>query len=129
MPGTHAAMWLQRCGSLRVWGRVVSEAVRKDAQNIRSLRRRAYAFRRASRFGKGGGERMLHFTHRDSVGSGRHPSGLSGEALAWQDVLHDGPVTAGRSLDELRPLRARFLADAFGTDHDTTLPELAEHDF
>jgi hypothetical protein len=37
---------------------------------------------------------------------------VSGEILPWRDVLHEGPVRAGLSLEELSIERARFIADA-----------------
>jgi hypothetical protein len=54
----------------------------------------------------------LHITNGDSVQI--RDTGLEGEVLAWKDLLHEGPVPSGLTLDELRPLRARFLA---GLDH------------
>jgi hypothetical protein len=35
---------------------------------------------------------------------------LTGEILPWRDVLHEGPVPGGLSLEELADVRARFLA-------------------
>jgi hypothetical protein len=71
---------------------------------------------------------MLHITNGESAASSLRLAGLSGTVLAWQDVLHDGPVPAVHSLDELRPMRARFLAETLGADYDTTLVELAARD-
>jgi hypothetical protein len=38
---------------------------------------------------------------------------VSGTFLPWVDVLHEGPVRAGLSLEQLSAERARFIADAF----------------
>jgi hypothetical protein len=37
-------------------------------------------------------------------------SGLDGIILPWRDVLHEGPIPSALSLDELRDVRARFIA-------------------
>jgi hypothetical protein len=41
---------------------------------------------------------------------------VSGTFLPWRDVLHEGPVRAGLSLEELSAERARFIEDAFGVE-------------
>ena len=52
---------------------------------------------------------MLHVTNGDSVVETMRRAHVVGDVVAWQDVLHEGPVPA---LDaaELRAVRARFLA-------------------
>ena len=50
---------------------------------------------------------MLHVTNGTSVSLAE--SGLGGEILAWVDVLHEGPVPAGLTDDELRRVRCIFL--------------------
>jgi len=57
----------------------------------------------------------LHITNGDSVEI--RDTGLEGDVLTWKDALHEGPVPGGLNLDELRPVRARYLASL---DH---LPE------
>jgi hypothetical protein len=54
---------------------------------------------------------MLHITNGDMAGgalihAGFHP------VLPWQDVLHEGPVRAGLTLEQLSEERARFIAGA-----------------
>src|SRR5215813_4955223 len=71
---------------------------------------------------------MLHITNGASVGASLGQSGLPGAVLAWQDVLHEGPVPTDLALDELRPVRARFLADAYNVRYEDTLAELAARD-
>jgi hypothetical protein len=54
---------------------------------------------------------VLHITNGDlaaAVLAGRN----AGEVLPWRDVLHEGPVRAGLSLDELSTERAGFIANA-----------------
>jgi hypothetical protein len=65
-----------------------------------------------SRYGSG----MLHITNGDSVAGTLRHTGLPGAVVAWQDVLHEGPVPAGLPLEELSRVRAGFLASpGFGT--------------
>lgn len=54
---------------------------------------------------------MLHITNGDAAAEKIRALGLGGDVLPWRDVLHEGPVPAPATLDSLRPLRARFLAD------------------
>ena len=53
---------------------------------------------------------MLHVTNGDSAAEGIRRSGVEGEVLPWRDVLHEGPVPAGVTEEELRGVRARFLS-------------------
>src|SRR5688572_23772627 len=52
---------------------------------------------------------MLHVTNGESAVQTLVAAGI-GPAIAWQDVLHEGPVPAGLNADELRHVRAEFLA-------------------
>ena len=54
---------------------------------------------------------MLHVTNGASVSLDR--TGLGGEILTWQDVLHEGPVPAGLGQEELSRLRGIFLDSAW----------------
>ena len=54
---------------------------------------------------------MLHITNGHSVALDQ--SGLPGRIIYWVDVLHEGPVPAGLSLDELSELRAEYLTGFF----------------
>ena len=63
----------------------------------------------------------LHITNGDSVQI--RDTGLEGEVLTWKDALHEGPVPGGLTLDELRPVRAHFLASF---DHLTELEIIAD---
>ena len=70
--------------------------------------------------------RTLHITNGDSVSLGE--TGLGGQVLAWKDVLHEGPVPSGLSLDEMRPVRARFLAELSGQAEARILTDLERRD-
>lgn len=49
----------------------------------------------------------LHVTNGDCAGD-LIRAAVPGEVLPWRDVLHEGPVPAGLSLEELAKVRARF---------------------
>ena len=53
---------------------------------------------------------MLHLTNGDSTAGLLRAAGMPGAIMAWQDVLHEGPVPAGLDLGALSDTRARFLA-------------------
>jgi hypothetical protein len=55
-------------------------------------------------------------------------AGVPGEILAWNDVLHDGPVPGDVSFNQLRAIRARFISDAGWRTFEETLREMAERD-
>ena len=38
---------------------------------------------------------MLHITNGGSAASGLREAGIPGAIVAWNDVLHEGPVPAG----------------------------------
>ena len=57
---------------------------------------------------------MLHVTNGSVFLSRLHDLGVPGAIVPWDDVLHEGPVPAGRSPDQLRRRRAEFLAINWG---------------
>ena len=54
---------------------------------------------------------MLHIVNGDCAIEALKDSGIEGDFLSWLDVLHDGPVPEGLSLEELSEVRADFIAD------------------
>ena len=61
----------------------------------------------------------LHITNGDSArGDDRALRGSCTGPAVGRDILHDGPVPAGLSLDALSAVRARFLASSFGLAGD-----------
>jgi hypothetical protein len=52
----------------------------------------------------------LHITNGDSVLYSWKKAGLLGTHLSWRDVLHEGPVVSGLSLEELSRIRGDYLA-------------------
>jgi hypothetical protein len=68
----------------------------------------------------------LHVTNGDSVQL--RETGLPGEVLTWQDVLHEGAVPAGLTLEELRPIRSGFLAGISGQSEHEIRDRLEKRD-
>jgi len=52
---------------------------------------------------------MLHLTNGDMAVGVLRAAELPGAYLPWRDVLHEGPVPAGLSLDKLSRLRVEFI--------------------
>src|SRR5688572_5309452 len=55
---------------------------------------------------------MLHITNGDHAAAVLRAAGMEGEILPWRDVLHEGPVRAALSLEDLSAERAAFIAEA-----------------
>ena len=70
----------------------------------------------------------LHVTNGDIVVDLLRRAGLADGALAWADVLHEGPVPAGLDDDGLRRARAEFLAGADGGDTAEAQRRLTDRD-
>lgn len=54
---------------------------------------------------------ILHVTNGSAAGDGIAASGLGGQVLTWDDVLHEGPVPGEAAPADLRACRAAFLAE------------------
>src|SRR5579883_470687 len=52
----------------------------------------------------------LIITNGDSAAARMREAKIAGEILPWRDILHEGPVPSGLSLEELSKVRAQFLA-------------------
>ena len=70
----------------------------------------------------------LHVTNGDVTVDLLRRAGLAGDALAWADVLHEGPVPAGLGEAGLRRARAEFLAGADGVDAGQVRRRFADRD-
>jgi len=69
-------------------------------------------------------EKILNITNGDCAVEIMKKANIPGELLPWHDVLHDGPVPADLSLEELSKVRAKFIVErGWGT------PEEIEKDF
>ncbi len=53
--------------------------------------------------------RLLHITNGDCAVEIMKRAGIEGQFLPWRDVLHEGPVPGGLSLEALSKIRARFM--------------------
>ena len=71
---------------------------------------------------------MLHVTNGDVAAEGIVLARFDGEVLPWRDVLHEGPVPAVATAEELREVRARFLARSGWTEVRTALEDLTARD-
>jgi len=56
-------------------------------------------------------DNILNITNGDSTVKIMKEASIPGAFLPWRDVLHDGPVPEGLSLDELSEVRAQFIAE------------------
>ncbi|MCD6040922.1 MAG: hypothetical protein K0R40_525 [Burkholderiales bacterium] len=70
---------------------------------------------------------MLHITNGDCALAVLSRA-VSGPILPWRDVLHEGPVRSGLSLEELSAERARFIAGAGWGEHSKVLHDFQERD-
>ncbi len=52
---------------------------------------------------------ILNITNGESAVTVMKEAGIPGDFIPWRDVLHDGPVPAELSLNELSEVRARFI--------------------
>ena len=71
---------------------------------------------------------MLHVTNGSSAGDLIARSGLEGDVLTWDDVLHEGPVPAHNGPGALAGIRAWFLATAGWRDYPTIAMRLTDRD-
>ena len=70
---------------------------------------------------------MLHVTNGDSVAVPLLQTTLGGEAFAWRDAYHEGPVRSGER-SRLIDARAAFLSSCGWGDEDTIRDELLARD-
>jgi hypothetical protein len=71
---------------------------------------------------------MLHFTNGSIAVSLLQQAHMRGDIVAWDDVLHEGPVPAGLGLAALRARRAAFLASCGWGTIDNIARDLARRD-
>jgi len=56
-------------------------------------------------------KKRLNITNGDIAVAKMQEAGIQGKTIAWNDVLHEGPVNASLSLTDLSELRALFIAE------------------
>jgi hypothetical protein len=71
---------------------------------------------------------ILHLTNGDHAASCISGAGIAGTVVPWRDPLHEGPVPADLSLDELRLVRAHFIADQGWAGYLDVLADFVERD-
>jgi hypothetical protein len=71
---------------------------------------------------------LLHITNGDAAASVIQAAGIGGDVLPWRDVLHEGPVPAGLSLDALSRVRADFIAGEGWGEPEATRQAFFERD-
>ena len=70
----------------------------------------------------------LNITNGDSAAGTMSEAGVEGKIIAWRDVLHEGPVDASLSLEELSKQRARFIAGNNWDDFSHVSGDFTERD-
>jgi hypothetical protein len=60
---------------------------------------------------------MLHINHGDQATRRLSTLGLPGDFLAWNDVLHEGALPSGLTLEEMSKIRAAFIAGRHWATH------------
>jgi hypothetical protein len=71
---------------------------------------------------------LLHVTNGDHAVAMLRHAGMQGDILAWRDVLHEGPVRADLSLEDLSRERADFIGQAGWGDRRLVLESFHERD-
>ena len=73
-------------------------------------------------------ETILNITNGGSAVKVMKEAGIPGVFVPWNDVLHDGPVPTGLSLEKLSEVRAQFIFDQGWGDADTIRNSFEERD-
>jgi hypothetical protein len=71
---------------------------------------------------------MLHLTNGTSIVPKIRAAGIEGRIVAWDDVLHEGPVPAGLGIAALRSVRVDFLASCGWGPRDAIARDLESCD-
>ncbi len=71
---------------------------------------------------------LLHLTNGSSIIPSIRAAGVVGAIVPWDDVLHEGPVPAGRNVAAMRATRAEFLASCGWGSRDEIARSLAARD-
>ncbi len=73
-------------------------------------------------------EKILNITNGDSAVMVMQQAGIPGDFLPWRDVLHDGPVPAALSLEQLSEVRSQFIIDQGWGEPEAIINSFAERD-
>jgi hypothetical protein len=72
--------------------------------------------------------KILNITNGDTAVEIMKQAGITGGFLPWRDVLHEGPVPAGLSLEELSKVRAEFISGRGWGDAETIKQSFIDRD-
>jgi hypothetical protein len=73
------------------------------------------------------GNRLI-ITNGDGAAGRMREARIGGEILPWRDILHEGPVPASLSLEDLSTVRAQFLAERGWIGEDELRPAFSARD-
>lgn len=73
-------------------------------------------------------ETILNITNGDNAIKVMKEAGIPGRFFPWRDVLHDGPVPADLSLEQLSEVRARFIIEQGWGKPDSVRNSFIERD-
>ena len=73
-------------------------------------------------------KKILNITNGDSAIAIMQQAKLSGDFLPWRDVLHDGPVPANLTLEDLSKIRADFIIEQGWGEADDVHNSFRERD-
>jgi len=73
-------------------------------------------------------KKRLNITNGDNAVAKMQEAGVQGKIIPWRDVLHEGPVNASLSLDDLSELRALFIAERGWDDFAHVSGDLEQRD-
>jgi len=72
--------------------------------------------------------KTLHITNGDIAANLIQDAGIEGAIIPWRDVLHEGPVPFGMSLEELSKVRAEYIASRGWENKAEVLSSFHERD-
>jgi hypothetical protein len=72
--------------------------------------------------------KVLNITNGDCAVDIMKTAGIVGDMLPWRDVLHDGPVPAGLTLEELSNVRAEFITGRGWGDFEVIKQDFIDRD-
>ena len=73
-------------------------------------------------------DRILIITNGDSAVDTLKEAGIVADFLPWRDVLHDGPVPANLTLEELSLIRAKFISELGWGEHEDVMNNFQDRD-
>lgn len=72
--------------------------------------------------------RILNITNGDCAADAMRHAGIIGDFLPWRDLLHEGPVPHGLTLEALSGIRAEYIAQMGWGDYEQVLDSFRTRD-